>query len=456
MSTVTPAHPAASTAPAATAPARPAPAGATRRRRWPRLVIPLAVVALFWVVTIAAHIYQEPNRSDADTLSPLGTGRHGSSQLAELLRERDVTIERVTSSEAALQAARGRDATILVPAPDFLDGRLIPGLIDDRAEHRVVLVQPGLFGVATSGLSTWVAGSRWASAVVEPECSRPEARDAGPAGVHRNRYLAETLPVRCYRGSLVGGRVADVEVLLVGATDPFRNDRIGEAGNAALVTGLLARHGLVIWVDVHATELRPPRMDFTLPEYRRGEVDRTRTGYPLVDAFPVQLWVVIALAAGTGILLAVAAARRLGPPVPEPLPVVVPAAEAVTGRGRLYRRIRARQASLATLRAGAIARLARTVDPLARTPDRGLDAPGPRRDAFIRTIAARSGLPEATVTTVLFGPAPTDDAGLVAAVADLDHLVATVLGPPGTRSDGSSTQHRSSAQHRPPEPGGSP
>src|SRR5690606_20137800 len=141
---------------------------------------------------------------------------------------------------------------------------------------------------------------------------------------------------------------------------------------------------------------------------------------PLLDAFPVQLWVVVVLLTGAGVLLAVAAARRLGPPVPEPLPVVVPAAEAVTGRGRLYRRIRARQASLATLRAGALARLARAVDPLSRTPDHGLDVAGPRRDAFIRTIAARSGLPEATVATVLFGPVPTDDEGLVVAVADLD------------------------------------
>jgi len=455
-----PAHPPAGPGLAPTAPADRTPAGSgparPAHRRWPRLVIPLGVVALFWVLTLVAHAYQEPDLGDADTLSPLGTGRHGSSQLAEMLRERGVTIERVTSSQAALEAARERDATILVPAPDLLDGWLVPGLVDDPGEHRVVMVQPGRFGVVTSGLPAWVGRSRWASAVVEPACHRPEMQEAGPATVYRVRYMAPHLPLRCYHDSLVGGRVADVEVLLVGATDPFRNDRIGEAGNAALVTGLLSRHEVVIWVDVHATERRPPRIDFTLPEYRRGEVDRTNTGYPLVDAFPVQLWVVLAVAAGAGVLLAAAAARRLGPPVPEPLPVVVPAAEAVTGRGRLYRRIRARQASLATLRAGAIARLARAVDPLARTPDHGLDTPGPRRDAFVQTIAARSGLPEATVATVLFGPVPSDDAGLVAAVADLDHLVATVLGPPGPRPDGSSTQNRSSVQNRPPEPGGSP
>jgi hypothetical protein len=429
-----------------------APARRSGLPRWLRIVIPLGVVALFWAATLAVHIYEDPNFADPDTLSPLGTGRHGSSQLAELLQARDITIERVTSTAAAVEAARDRDATILVPAPDLLNGRLVYELRDDPGEHRVVLVQPGLFGVVTSGLASWVAGTRWAAEEVEPGCVIPEARQAGPATVHRNRYVGSTLAVRCYGDSLVGDRVNGVEVLLVGATDPFRNDRIGEAGNAALATGLLARHDVVIWVDVHAREPQPmpPPPEFELPEYERGELDRTATGYEMLDAFPVQLWVVVVVLVGAGLLLAVAAARRLGPPVPEPLPVVVPAAEAVTGRGRLYRRIRAHQASLATLRAGALARLARAVDPFARAPDHGLAVAGPRRDAFIRTIAARSGLPEQTVATVLFGPLPTDDEGMVAAAADLDRLVATVLQPPGTRSGSSS------AQNRTPEPGGSP
>lgn len=430
----------------------PAPARRSRLPWWLRLLIPFGVVTLFWAATLAVHAYEEPRMSNPGTLSPLGTGRHGSSQLAELLRARNVTIERVTSTRAAVEAARDRDATILVPAPDLLNGRLVADLRGVPGEHRVVLVRPGELGVMSSGLVSWVATRRWATAVVEPGCTTPEARQAGPAAVYRNRYVASGLAVRCYHDSLVGDRVDDVEVLLVGATDPFRNDRIGEAGNAALATGLLARHGLVIWVDVHAREPRPqpPPPEFRLPEYQRDEVDRTSTGYPTVDAFPAQLWVVVVLLLGAGLLLALAAARRLGPPVPEPLPVVVPAAEAVTGRGRLYRRIRARPASLATLRAAAVARLARAIDPFARAPDYGLDVAGPRREAFVRTIAARSGLPEDTVATVLFGPTPTDDEGLVAAVADLDRLVAAVLRPPGTRSD------RSSAQNRTPEPGGSP
>ena len=422
-----------------------------RPPRWARFVIPLGVVALFWVATLGSYFYQEPNLSDPETLSPLGTGRHGSSQLAEMLQARGVTIERVTSSKAAIEAAHNRDATILVPAPDLLNGTLVLGLLGDPGRHRVVLLEPRLLGLFTSGVPAQVVRTRWAPKAVEPDCSKPEAHRAGPATVFRLRYGGSGLAIRCYQGGLVGDYVDDVEVLLVGSTNPFRNDRIGELGNATLATELLARHDLVIWVDVHARErLDIPPFEFELPDYARGELDRTNTGYEIVDAFPVQLWVTIAVLLVAGVLLAVAKARRLGPPVPEPLPVVVPAAETVTGRGRLYRRIRANQASLATLRASAVARLARTVDPFARAPDHGLDVPGPRRDAFVRTIAARARVPEPVVATVLFGPLPADDAGMVAAVADLDRLVATVLQPPGPRSDSSS------APNRPPEPGGSP
>lgn len=413
-----------------------------RRRRWPRIVAPIGVVAAFWALSLITHTYQDPNFADPGTLSPLGTGRHGSSELAERLRERGIEIERVTSSAAAVEAARGRDATVLVPAPDLLDGRLLGELTRARGSYRIVLLRPGLIGRLSSGLPVGVVHSRWAAQTTDPDCADPVAQQAGPAMVFRDRYRSfDPSTTLCYHGSLVQGQVMDVEVVFVGATEPFRNDRIAEAGNAELATGLLARHDRVVWVDVHASEIRPQLPDF-LPEYERGEQDRTNTGNPLLDAFPVQLWIAFVLLVAAGLLLAVARARRLGPPVPEPLPVVVPAVEAVTGRARLYRRIRARAPSLAILREAALARLARTIDPLARSPERGLADPGPRRDAFVRTVAARAGwLPE-RVDSVLFGPSPADDAALVAAASDLDQLVAAVTAtqrsrPPADRPGGS-------------------
>jgi Domain of unknown function (DUF4350) len=428
MTAVVTGAPPAGTPPVASAPspAPVSPGSPRRRRRWPRIVLPLGVVTLFWLVSLVAHGYQDPNFTDPGTLSPLGTGRHGSSELAERLREQGITIERVTSSVAAVEAARGRDATILVPAPDLLDGRIVPELMGAQGLHRVVLVQPSLLGRFGSGLAVGLAHDRWATKTAEPGCADPVAEAAGTATVYRDRYLGEGLSTYCYQGALVGGRALDVEVLLVGATEPFRNDRIREVGNEKLVTGLLTQHNLLIWVDVHESEIHPQLPGFD-PRYERADQDRTNTGDPLLDAFPVQLWTAFLVLVGAGVLLAIALARRLGPPVPEPLPVIVPAAEAVTGRGRLYRRIRARGSSLLTLRGAALARLARTIDPLARSPERDLAAPGPRRDAFVQAVAGRSGWPEAAVTSVLFGPLPESDPALVTAAADLDRLVAAVL-----------------------------
>jgi hypothetical protein len=405
-----------------------------RRWRWLRLVIPFAVVTLLWILTAVAHIYEEPDLSDAGTLAPTGTGRHGSSQLAERLRANRVQIERVTSSAAALTAANMGDATVFLPAPDYLDPLFVLQLTRSSRTHRIVLVRPGDWARRTATVPAGLFSSRFATATADPACDTDYARRAGPAAVRRDVYDAAGPTTRCYDGSLIGFQATGHEVLFVGATDPFRNDRIEESGNAALATGLLSEFGRVIWVDVHRLEPIPtpsgrlPDLELpTPPPYERGDRDRTNTGITLIDAFPVQLWAVLVVLLIGAALLALAKARRLGPPVAEPLPVLVPAAEAVTGRGRLYERINAREASLSALRASAIARIARVLDPLAIAPERELTSAGPAADRFVARVAARSGVAADVVETVLYGQTPDDDTSLLAAVAGLDRLVSAVI-----------------------------
>jgi len=115
--------------------------------------------------------------------------------------------------------------------------------------------------------------------------------------------------------------------------------------------------------------------------------------------------------------------RRLGPPVVEPLPVVVRAAEAVEGRSRLYRRAQARDRAAEALRSGALARL---VPRLGIDRARGAEPPP---EAIVAAVASRSGRPEAAVHAVLFGPPPSDDAGLVALADSLDSIVRDTLDP---------------------------
>lgn len=408
----------------------PAPPRPRRSWRWLRLVVPLAVALMVWVVIGIAHAYQEPNLRDAGTLSPAGTGRHGSSQLAQRLAGQGVSVVRATSTEQALSAARG-DSTIFVPTPNLLDSRFMSRIDLTPGRHRIVLVRPDVGGTQDTGQPIWLAHGRWATGRATPGCAAPYA--TGAATVRRDSYgwspeQVQPAPTVCYGGSVLALDDGEDELILVGASEPFRNDRLAEGANAALATGLLAEHGRLVWVDVHRPESRAAPLQLPgLPEYRRGERDRAGGEGSLLGSFPAQLWAILSLALVAAALLAVAQARRLGPPVAEPLPVLVPAAETVTGRGRLYHRIRARQASLDTLRAAAVARLARALDPFARAPERRLEADGPERDEFLAKVAAWTGMPPQSVQTVLFGPAPADDGELVRAAAEVDRLVATAL-----------------------------
>jgi hypothetical protein len=138
------------------------------------------------------------------------------------------------------------------------------------------------------------------------------------------------------------------------------------------------------------------------------------------------------------VLAALAAGRRLGPPVEEPLPVRPRAGETALGRGRLYRRARARRAALDAIRGTALDRL--------RT---GLQvAPEAGPDALVTAVAQRTGQPPAAVSAVLEPATPDNDSQLVAAVAALDALVDRAL-PAGTREHATHVEGHALPKERP-------
>lgn len=396
------------------------------RRRWHRFVTPLGVFVLLLVVTGVAHLAEEPNLRDPATLSPSGTGADGSSRLARLLAQRGVAIEEVSEFHEAVAAVEtGGEAVVFLPKPNLIGSLFAAAAINEG--HRVVMVAPRdrhlrFFGVRNGT-------SRWASAAVAPDCDLPEAVAAGRATALRNRFVAEGPGVSCYDQGLLRTRVGGGELIVIGASDPFRNSRIDEHGNATLAVELLARYDRVIWAGALTAEIPPVDLDFDFefPELQRPKRgERRDSANDLADLFygyPPAVLAGLVLAALVGLLIALARARRLGPPVSEPLPVVVPAAEAVAGRGRLYQRARGRGAALETLRTAALRRL---------VPVLGLpSAPPPEPEAVVAAVVARTGLPDDHVRHTLYGPAPERDAELAAAVAALDNLVAAVTAARG-------------------------
>jgi hypothetical protein len=267
--------------------------------------------------------------------------------------------------------------------------------------------------------------------------------------VQRVRYDTEAGWLRCYAGGLVRGPGPDSAVTVVGAADPFRNDRIAERGNAALAVGLLARTSRVIWLDLHERELlagpgtedptQVPEADDEAPSDGRPAGPDGPTGpdggeppepqpepeqdtaggladNPLARAFPPQVWAAALLVSLALLVLAAASARRLGAPVAEPLPVRVQATETMRGHGRLYRRIRARGPSLEILRESARRRIAEQL---------GLPSHSDVTDLAERA-ATHTGLPPQLVRGVLAGPVPETDDELVTAAVAVQDLVRRV------------------------------
>lgn len=423
-----------------------------RDRRRLRLVVPYAVVLLLLLVSTVAYAIEEPDPTDRAYLSPASSAGIGSGELQRLVRERGVTIERHTRAADALRSAHRGDATLFVTTPDLLHSFHLRMIKLMPASTPVVLVRPGRDTLGRGFLPAGVTGTRWASTTAAPGCGYRPAVEAGRAGVLRMRYGASEAPLdRCYGGALLRVRHRATTLTLVGSADPFRNDRIGEHGNARLAVGLLVEKARVVWLDLHGEEAGPrvldatgldespapadlgrgsPDPDFPVPDPDGTDPGEPEPGQPPVaeesdgpstfDLFPATAWTVLALLAVAAVLAAAARARRLGAPVPEPLPVLVPTTETVTGRGRLYQRSRDRGAALAVLRRAARDRITHALD----LP------PDAERDTLLPAVVAQTGFDGDDVDTLLFGPDPETDDDLVHLATALDTLVTVVTGIP--------------------------
>lgn len=374
---------------------------ASSRRSPVAKVAVLGVLGLLVLAVVTAYALFD-NRVERGALDPDSPAPDGSRALAVLLENHGVTVDEADRSADALDTAEDGEVTVVVPFAYFLSERTIRALDRLPPSVRVVFVEPDDGTLALLDLDVVTVGGSLAARDVEPGCALPEARSAGSAEAAQTRYrVDEDRATTCYeRGLVVVDRPGRAELVLLGADDPLTNERLARSGNAALSLGLLSEHRRVVWLlafDPAAGEERPGLFDL-LPDW-------------VVPA----AWLLVAAA----LLAALWRGRRLGPPVAEPLPVVVRAAETVEGRARLYRRARARSESFAALRAATLAQL---------LPALGL-GPAPPPRAVVQAVAERSGWTMDQVYGLLYGPPPADDPHLVTAADAFDTLVRDTVGP---------------------------
>jgi hypothetical protein len=352
---------------------------------------PVLVVAALVLTAVAVAAYSATGPKAA--LDPRAYSPSGSHAVAALLQHRGVAVRRV-ETVTDLTASGG---TVFVPVAAALTPAELGSL--RGSAHRLVVVGADTPRLAALGL-TIQASSEVPTEGREPACILPAAARAGEVDLGGVTYTGSGASTECYAA---GGRatlVAAGRATLLGSADLFTNARLDKRGNADLALALLGNGGDVQWL---------------LP---RPGARGAHSGKRLNDLLPRSLTLgALQLLVAAGVL-ALWRARQLGAVVTEPLPVVVRAAEAVEGRGRLYRAARARGTAAEALRDGARDRLTQR---LGLGPEAGAET-------LVGAVVAHTGRDPVALHRLLYGAAPTDDGALVTLADDLDILTLEVVG----------------------------
>jgi hypothetical protein len=188
---------------------------------------------------------------------------------------------------------------------------------------------------------------------------------------------------------LVAAPRGDGAVVALGSPSVLTNRHLDRDDNAVLAAALLG-----------------PDAGAALRILARPEVGEGDT--ELLDLVPPVVWGALGLLVLAAVVAAVARGRRLGAPVAERLPPVLPGAELVTSVGELLQRVGDRGAAAARLRAGVRTEAARHLGVSTATP------PATLRDLVIE----RTGVDPATAHHALVDAEVGDDDALLAVAAE--------------------------------------
>jgi hypothetical protein len=316
----------------------------------------IGVIILFTAVVITLL----RGGGEGGSLDPRSYRPEGSHAVVALLEQNGVRVERTEDASSV------EGATLFVTQPNLIDPERLEDLSKRAAATVLLAPAPGMRQVEVD--------------TRQPGC--PLAAKAGPAKLGGLVYNGEQ---RCYDSTLV--RTGTVTTIGFGAI--FTNRDLDSEGNAALALTLLGQHERLIWYMPSAADQSQQKSFTDL----------------IPDGWKFGAWQ-LGIAA---VVIALWRARRLGRVVPEPLPVVVRAAETVEGRARLYRGSHAAGHAASVLRQASRDRLA---------PLLGL----PLGEDLSAEIARRTSRSAGDVRTLLYSQEPVDDRGLVALADELDAL----------------------------------
>ncbi|MEU3343403.1 DUF4350 domain-containing protein [Streptomyces sp. NPDC006700] len=384
----------------------------TGRQMWTRTRGILLALVLLLAAGVAIAAVQSGAKHGR--LDPRSADPYGSRAVAALLADRGVSTRVVTTLDQA-RAAAGPDTTVLVALPDLLTDRQQSRLrhATDTSGGRTVLVAPDF--PSASGLAPDVTAAHTPSfdTTLSPACSLPAARRAGDADTGGGiRYVTTVKDAEaCYPSDglptllRIPQATKGGDTVVLGAPDILYNNRLAKQGNASLALQLLGSRPHLVWYLPSLSDASAAGAG------ERDFFDLLPSGWVWGT---LQLFIAAALAA-------LWRGRRLGPLVPEKLPVAIRASETVEGRARLYRKANARDRAATALRSTTRIRLA----PLVGVPVSQAHTP----EALLPALSARVHGKGQSLHDLLFGPPPGDDAALVTLADRLDALEREVRRP---------------------------
>lgn len=369
-------------------------------RRWSGIVVLAAVV-----IAAGVFIALVTPPASAPYLDPSGTSDTGGRALANLLADRGQHLVRESAPAAAGQASTAPGASLeLITSPQLLTSEQLSRAA--RFGGDILLLGPDSRALRALSPRVRIVGSQVTVAATEPACAASPAVLAGDAYLGGAMLSTDDPAVRtCYPSPpngpgylLVQYRAGSRTITVLGSGAPLTNGYLAQAGDAALALNLLRQAGTITWI------VPPPG---ALPaQAAAGQ----RSFFSLVPWPAYLIAIQLAIAA---LLTAAWRARRLGPLVPERIPVIVRATETVEGHGRLYQARRARDRAAGELRSAARARIARLTG----------------GDVSAGTLAVRTGEDARQIGTLLEGPPPASDQELVTLADQLDTLMKKIRTP---------------------------
>ena len=360
----------------------------------PRWLTPLLLVLLLVASALVVTALTRGSQHNTGDLDPANPGYSGAQGLANVLRDHGVTVIVVRSQRELLDQNIDSATTVAITGTHTLSRRTAATAVTHAASAAsLVLLDPDPEVTTGMGLpvdphltnlSEVAAGCRsndvsqglrlaHADLAYVPRASGSGATTCFPDKIDGGGALV-SLPAAPGRPS----------VTLLGDESLIVNGAILDSDNAAIALHLFGHTDRLVWyvpsiADISATE----------------STSRSITPQWFLPG--------LALGGSAVLLLCLWRARRLGPLVTEPLPVIVRAVETTESRGRMYRKSRDRTRALAVLQQATRRRLASSL---------GLPASS-AVSSVAAASAAVSGRSYLDVLHLLDSPAAHDDSSLL-------------------------------------------